>query len=327
MDSFSSGYKDWNNSAHLQEEADWNIPKRIVSLGSVNMKRTMKKFIILLAAGLLAVSCIINIGGGFVSVGYCTEEGIDYTEIREVGAFDAISTSLPCKVYFSQADKQEVRVESTEEFAGKVITEVEEGTLKLKMEEGRYPKLVLRVVISSPDIESLQTRGSGDIVHEGTLRVQGDLTVKTSGSGDIRMGVLEAKAFTTQGSGSGDIRLEGVSCADFSGSVSGSGDLNFVRVDCAGFKVSTAGSGDISLGNLTAKGNAEVRTSGSGNIRLSEVSVDGDMELKTVGSGDITVNGSCHDVKASTTGSGDISGNLSFGHIDSRSSGSGRVRL
>ena len=292
------------------------------------MKRTMKKLLVFLAAGLLAASCIINIGGiGAVSVGSCTEEGIDYTEIREVGAFDAISHSLPCKLYFSQADKQEVRVESTEEFAGKVITVVENGTLKLKLEEGRYPKLILRVVISSPDIESLQTHGSGDIVHAGTLRVKGDLEVKTHGSGDIRMGTIEAQAFTAHSSGSGDIRLDGVTCADFSGSVSGSGALNFGRIDCAGFKVSTAGSGDISLGSLTAKGKAEVRTSGSGDIRLSEVSVDGDMELKTVGSGDITVHGSCHDVQASTTGSGDISGNLSFGHIDSRSAGSGRVRL
>ena len=287
----------------------------------------MKKFFVFLAAGLLAVSCIINIGNGFVSVGECTEVGIDYTEVREVGSFNAISHSLPCKLYFSQADKQEVRVESTEEFAAKVITEVENGTLKLKMEEGRYPKLILRVVITSPDIESLQTHGSGDIVHEGALRVKGDLSVKAHGSGDIRMGTIEAKDFTTHSSGSGDIRFEGVSSADFSASVSGSGDLNFGRVDCAGFRVSTTGSGDITLTALVAKGNAEVRTSGSGNIRLSEVTVDGDMDLNTFGSGDIAVNGSCRDVKASTTGSGDISGNLSFGHIDARSSGSGRVRL
>lgn len=268
----------------------------------------MKKLLVFLAAGLLVASCVIRINGGsFVSVGNCTEEGIDYTEIREVGSFKAISHSLPCKLYFSLADKQEVRVESTEEFAGKVITEVENGTLKLKMEEGRYPKLILRVVITSPDIESLQTHGSGDIVHEGSLRVKGDLSVKTHGSGDIRMGTIEAKAFTAHSSGSGD--------------------LNFGRVDCAGFKVSTTGSGDITLASLTAKGKAEVRTTGSGDIRLSEVAVDADMELKSTGSGDISVNGSCHDIVASTTGSGDITGNLSFGHIDARSSGSGRVRL
>ena len=288
----------------------------------------MKKILVFLAAGLMAVSCIIRFNGsGFVSVGDCTEEGIDYTEVREVGAFNAISHDLPCNLYFSQADKQEVRVETTEELAPKVITVVENGKLTLKMEEGRYPKLILRVVVTSPDIESIQTHGSGDIIQEGALRVSGDLTVKTHGSGDVRMGAIDSKAFTAHSSGSGDVRFESVSGADFSATVSGSGDLSFGRVSCAGFKIATSGSGDISLGTVTAKGQAEVRTNGSGNIRLSEVAVDGDMELKTTGSGDISVNGSCRDVKASTTGSGNISGNLSFGHIDARSSGSGRVGL
>ena len=287
----------------------------------------MKKLVVFLAAGLMAASCIINIGNGFISVGNCTEEGIDYTEVREVGAFNAISHDLPCNLYFSQADKQEVRVETTEELAPKVITVVENGKLTLKMEEGRYPKLILRVVVTSPDIESIQTHGSGDIIQEGALRVSGDLTVKTHGSGDVRMGAIDSKAFTAHSSGSGDVRFESVSGADFSATVSGSGDLSFGRVSCAGFKIATSGSGDISLGTVTAKGQAEVRTNGSGNIRLSEVAVDGDMELKTTGSGDISVNGSCRDVKASTTGSGNISGNLSFGHIDARSSGSGRVGL
>ena len=289
----------------------------------------MKQLILIIAlllTALLAVSCIFHVNGGFY-VGGCTEEGIDYTENREVDPFRAISSDLPCKVYYSQADKQEVRVESTKEFAGKVITEVENGTLKLKMEEGTYAKLILRMVISSPDIESLQVHGSGDIVQEGALRVSGDLTVKTNGSGDIRMGTIESKAFTAHSSGSGDIRIESVSCADFSGSVSGSGDQHYSEVTCAGFKVSTTGSGDISIGSVKANGQAEARVSGSGDIRLQDVAIEGDIDLKTVGSGDITVNGSCHDVTASTSGSGDIAGDLTFGHIDARSSGSGRVRL
>ena len=211
------------------------------------MKRTMKKILVFLAAGLVAVSCIINIGGiGAVSVGSCTEEGIDYTEIREVGAFDAISHSLPCKLYFSQADKQEVRVESTEEFAGKVITEVENGTLTLKMEDGRYPKLILRVVITSPDIESLQTHGSGDIVHEGSLRVKGDLSVKTHGSGDIRLSEVTVDGnMELKSTGSGDMSVKG-SCHDVVASTPGSGDI----------------SGNLSFGHIDA------RSSGSGRVRL-----------------------------------------------------------
>ena len=67
------------------------------------MKRTMKKLLISLAAvgmtAALAVSCIINIGGnGSVWVGEYTEKGIDHTEVREVGHFRALASSLPANV-------------------------------------------------------------------------------------------------------------------------------------------------------------------------------------------------------------------------------------
>ena len=321
-----SGYKDWNNSAYLQEMARWIIPKRIVSLGSVNMKRTMKKLLLFLAAGLLAVSCVININGG-VFVGSCTEEGIDYTEVREVGPFRALSAGIPCNVYFEQADKQEVRVESTEEFAGKVITEVEDGTLKLKLEEGRYPKLILRMVITAPDIESLHLSGSGNLINEGGLRVGGDLALRVSGSGGLRMGDIESKDFSAHCSGSGSLRLPQVACAESTCSVSGSGSVRIGRMSCTGLEAGTSGSGSVNVDSLVSKGDVSARVSGSGRVRLEEVDVDGNMQLKTTGAGGITVNGSCHEVDATTSGSGSISGKLSDTNIRSQSSGSGRVRL
>ena len=270
------------------------------------MKQTMKKLLILLAAGLLAISCIVHIGG-MSWVGTCTEEGIDQVDIREVATFDAISSSLPCNVYYSQADKQEVRVESTLEFADKVITTVEDGTLKLKLEEGRYPKLILRVVVSSPAIEGLSVRGSGNLYVEDALRASKDLSLRVSGSGDIFAGDMDGKDITAHVSGSGSIRVG--------------------AVRCDGFEASTSGSGHADIETLTAKGGASARVSGSGGIRLHEVEVDGDMDLKSTGSGSIRVNGRCHDVTASTSGSGSISGELSYTSIRSSSSGSGHVNL
>lgn len=270
------------------------------------MKQTMKKLSILLAAGLLAVSCIINIGG-MTWVGTCTEEGIDYVDTREVATFNAISSSLPCNVYYSQADKQEVRVESTQEFADKVITTVEDGTLKLKLENGRYPKLILRVVISSPDIEGLSVSGSGNLYLEEALHASKDLNLRVSGSGDIAAADIDSK--------------------DFSARVSGSGSLRLASVACDGFEATTSGSGHIDLETLTAKDDATVGVSGSGSIRLHEVIVHGDMALKTSGSGSIYVNGSCGNVNATTSGSGSISGNLSRTSIHTHSSGSGHVNL
>ena len=288
----------------------------------------MKKLLIFLAAAAMAVSCIINFGGnGVVWVGECTEEGIDHTEVREVGHFRAVASSLPANVYYVQADKQEVRVESTEELAPKVLTTVEDGKLSLKLESGRYPKLILRVVVSSPDIEKLSVSGSGNLFQEGPMHASGALTLKVSGGGDILTGEIDSRDFTVQCSGSGSIRADKLACDDFDGKVSGSGNVRMGRISCDDFEAGVSGSGDFFVDKLTSTGGASVRVSGSGNVRLSEVAVDGNMDLKTGGSGDILVNGSCHDVTASTSGSGNITGNLKYDHISVKASGSGKVKL
>ena len=292
------------------------------------MKRTMKKLLILLATAVMAVSCIINFGGnGSVWVGEYTEEGIDHTEVREVGPFRAVASSLPANVYYVQADKQEVRVETTEELAPKVLTTVEDGKLSLKLESGRYPKLILRVVVSSPDIDMLSVSGSGNLIQEGPMRASGSLALKVSGSGDIRMGDIDSRDFTAQTSGSGSIRVDRLNSDDFDGKVSGSGTLTMGRVSCDEFVVSVSGSGDVFIDNLTAKESASVRVSGSGNVRLQDATVQDDMELRATGSGDIAVRGSCRDVSASTSGSGNISGNLTYKSISTKTSGSGKVNL
>ena len=296
------------------------------------MKRTMKKLLLFLAAvaltAAMAVSCIIRIGGnGVVWVGECTEEGIDHNEVREVGHFRAVASSLPANVYYVQADQQEVRVETTEELASKVQTTVEDGILSLKLEPGRYPKLILRVVVSSPDIEKLSVSGSGNLIQEGPLHASGSLALKVSGSGDIRTGEIDSQDFTAQCSGSGSIRVGALACDDFGGKISGSGTITMGRISCDDFEMGVSGSGDFLVDVLTSTGGASVRVSGSGNVRLKEATVDGNMDLKTGGSGDIFIKGSCRNVTATTSGSGNISGDLKYNHINVKSSGSGDVNL
>lgn len=288
------------------------------------------KYLILTVIGcLLAASCIINFSGSTTVFGDTTEDGIDYTEVREVGSFHSISSSLPCNIYFSQGDKREVRVESTEELAPKVLTTVENGTLKLKLEEGRYPKIILRMVITVPDVESIELHGSGSLIHEGTLQVSKDLSVKVFGSGDVRFGHIVCDDFDASASGSGDINIASLTASGkASVRVSGSGHARIQgEVAVRGMDLKSGGSGDIDLESVTASGNVSARTSGSGHIRLSEVNVEGDMDLKSSGSGDIFVHGSCRDITATTTGSGNISGNLSHAGMRVSSSGSGSINL
>ena len=288
----------------------------------------MKYFLLILIGCLLVASCIVHIGGSSI-VGYCTEDGIDFVEVREVGKFRALSSSLPCNVYFSQSAKQEVRIETTEEFASKVLTVVEDGTLKLKLEDGNYPKLILRIVISAPEIEGIAIRGSGNLIHEGLLQVDNNLNVSVSGSGDMQFGRISCRDFYATTTGSGNIGITSLAAGSTSARVSGSGNISIpgpVTVD-GSMELSVSGSGDIDIETVTASGNASFRTTGSGDICLRDAAFEGDMDLKSSGSGDIVVNGSCRDVNASTSGSGNISGNLSHAGIHVHSTGSGDVVL
>ena len=290
----------------------------------------MKQLLIALAACLLAVSCIFsyNSNGNVTVLGGCTENGIDYTDIREVAPFKALIFRIPCNLYYVQADKQEVRVETTEDFAGKVLTDVDGGTLDIHLQEGTYKRLVLRIVVSSPDIESIQVKGSGNMIHEGVLRSSGDLTLRTSGSGDVRTGDIVCAGFNGKTSGSGSLRMGNISCTAFSGAISGSGALQVGNVSgTSSFTITSSGSGSVRFDSLSTEGDVSARISGSGRAVFDQVTVGGDMDLSTTGSGHIKVNGTCRNVSASTSGSGSISGDLSYEKLKQREAGSGRVNL
>lgn len=269
----------------------------------------MKNLFLALAACSMAVSCVLNFSDndGVHITGGCTEEGIDYSEVREVGPFSAISCGLPCNVYYVQAEAQEVRVETTREFVDTVLTTVQDGMLSIKLQEGHYDHPVLRVIVESPDIESIHISGNGHLIHEGTLYSTLNLNLRISGSGSIRTGDIVSDGFTGKCSGSGFLQTGNITCNRFSATVSGSGS--------------------VQVGGLSTEGYVTVRTSGSGTIRLDQVSVGRDMELKTSGSGGIQVNGNCRNVSASVSGSGHISGNLSYDTLQTSGSGSGRVAL
>ena len=291
----------------------------------------MKYLLPALVTCLLAVSCVFTYrsGSGNVTVlGGCTEEGIDYTDIRDVAPFKALVFRIPCNLYYVQADKQEVRVETTEDFVGKVLTDVEGGTLDIHLQDGTYPRLVLRVVVSSPDIASIQVKGSGNMIHEGVLRSSGDLTLRTSGSGYVHTGDIVCTEFDGKSSGSGSLKLGNVTCTTFSGATTGSGALQVGNVSgTSSFSVTSSGSGSVRFESLSTEGDVSVRISGSGRAVFDQVTVGGDMDLGTTGSGDIKVNGSCRNVSASTSGSGTISGVLSYENLKQREAGSGRVKL
>lgn len=225
-------------------------------------------------------------------------------EERQVKEFDGIRNTCPFDVYYEQSDEQYVIVEGDEEYFDNLHTTVSHGVLEIKIDPARYRNVRLRVKIGSPDITLLSMAGSGSIQCPRNIVVDGDLTLKLAGSGDLI--------------------AERIKCSDISITVAGSGDINLASIEADDVSMSVAGSGDLDAVRLKAN-NLSMSLAGSGDIEIVNANIDEDLYASISGSGDISVSGHARNVTAKVAGSGDISGRLSYDHISKSRAGSGDI--
>jgi len=206
---------------------------------------------------------------------------------RHLSGFSAVDLAGPFDVYITQGSAESVKVEAPADMLDKVLTEVNNGVLKVytKHEDwnwgnwwGHHKKIV--VYVSAKDLNSINISGSGDIYFKEGITTN-SLKLRISGSGDM-LGRVDVKTLESSISGSGDMKL------------SGRADNSTVRV---------VGSGDFTARNLVTD-NSEVRVSGSGD---AEINASEKVDAAVVGSGDVRYTGAAKSVSSSKSGSGDIS--------------------
>lgn len=171
---------------------------------------------------------------------------------------------------------------------------IDGDTLFISMKSGYYDTIVTygetpTIFITNKTLKDVSTSGSGDFSINGNLSVNDSgFSYRNSGSGDFKACKIKTKReVTLSTSGSGDIELEGAESTIFMAHISGSADVDCGEVKtkiCAieikgsgdvrisgttdSVEFSIAGSGDIDAGNLKAKtGKASV--AGSGDIRCN----------------------------------------------------------
>ena len=240
-------------------------------------------------------------------IGGCTEVGCDYSEERSLQEFDAVSTSGTYNVHYVQSRSSKVVVEGKKEFVSQLITEVSGKTLRIKLKDGTYKGLVLKVTVYSPVLDGIRISGSGNFIEHGPHHSTGNIDFSLSGSGGLK--------------------AESIDCKSFSAKISGSGSINVPSVKGTDLNFRISGSGSVNVGSARAGGNMSMSFSGSGSGKVDKADVTGTLDLSISGSGNIDVNGRVGSVTARTSGSGNIHGNLKYGSIDTHTSGSGRVRF
>lgn len=225
--------------------------------------------------------------------------------------FDAIVSKGFVDVVFTQSDEDddfEVRGHLPENLLPKMTIEVSGGTLYISMKPGSYENIVVNgesptIYITNKNLKDVSASGSGDFTVNGDLIAPDGFTVRSSGSSDIKCGVIRAdkKDVTVSTSGSGDIEMAGVEAYIFMVHISGSAD-----VDC--------GTAQTKICSIDIKGSGDVKISGNTDSVNFAIS----------GSGDIDAGGfKAETGKASVAGSGDIRCNVE--RLSDRVRGSGDI--
>ena len=185
-------------------------------------------------------------------------------EIREAQDFNRVNFSIPGTLEIEQGDHEGLILMGDKDDLEKIVTKVEDGTLKIKKVKGsaKLTKDVTAKLVVK-ELKELSVNGSGDVIFNTTFKA-GEFEMNISGSGDIKCDRLLVNELEINIAGSGDMDLGGEVDTDFEISIAGSGDVNAPDLKAASVEVSIAGSGDAVV---WATDELETSIAGSGSVR------------------------------------------------------------
>ena len=227
---------------------------------------------------------------------------------RNCSTFTSIENKTPCNVFYKQGETIKVSVVAPQEQVDKINTYVEDGVLKIEMEDNTFIKETknVKINVESPSIESITLIGSGNITAQDMINTSGkDLSLSVKGSGVLKMKKLE--------------------CNEMNVNISGSGNAELGSISASSVNVETNGSGNASLGGMKINKKLAVVINGSGNTSVSGKADVVNVEIH--GSGNVTGKVDCDNVTATIKGSGDVklSGEIKAHYTTV--TGSGRVTI
>lgn len=236
----------------------------------------MHKYIFFLAGVLMLMpSCRYRHGR------HISGNGPTVTEMRNITGFTGVETRGSINIIVSQGSYS-VKVESDQSLLQYIETVVENGRLIVRFRNdvsiGDYHDA--EVYVSAPELNTFETRGSGNIKGEEKISDKNKISVIVSASGDIEL-KLDCPVIETKTHGSGGIKLDGESKNIFC-EVNASGD-----VEASGLKAETA----------------KVSIHGSGN---AEVFASESLDAEIFASGDVHYKGEPK-ITSSVHGSGEVS--------------------
>jgi len=227
------------------------------------MKTTAIAFLMLMLAS-------VNV---FAQREHVTGNGTIKKETRTASSFKSISASGSFNVYITPGTSSNIEIEADENILPYIVTEVEDGELKLHWKKGYdvKPSQKIAVNVSMAEVKELAASGSGGFYSKGTLKGE-KVDIGISGSVIIDMD-LKADKLEVGVSGSTKILLKGdVPKVEYG--ISGSASVDALALKSQDVEVGVSGSGDLAVNvekklDISVSGGAKVRYKGNPSINQS----------------------------------------------------------
>ena len=127
------------------------------------------------------------------------------TDLRALPACDGVRLATIGVLTVQLGDRYECEIQADDNLLRHFITEIEDGVLTIKTENGisMRTRSKVRYTVTVPSLRSLRTSSSGDIV--APLLSADEFSLGSSSSGDIRIKGIKARKVELHSSSSGDL--------------------------------------------------------------------------------------------------------------------------
>lgn len=209
----------------------------------------------------------------------------DSRQTRKVSEFHGITVSSGIDLYLTQKDIQEVKVEAEEEDMEYLVTEVEDGILKIYMKDRSVFNFnwssTRKVYVSFRNLDKLEASAGSDVYSQSVLNL-GKLELHASSGSDIKL-ELTATDVNAESSSGSDIQLKGK--ADY-------------------IQVSASSGSDINAADFVSK-RCNANVSSGSDIR---VNVTDELDANASSGGDIAYSGNPTRKNINESSGGDVHG-------------------
>jgi Putative auto-transporter adhesin, head GIN domain len=209
-------------------------------------------------------------------------------QTRGVKGFHSIRVSSGIDLYLSQGHEEAVAVSASDsKYRDRIITEVEDGVLKIYMENHgvhwNWGNLKLKAYVSFTSLDRLGASGGSDVFIENTVKVE-KLDIVLSGGSDLK-GKVDIRDLSFNLSGGSDVEISGKT-ATLHVEASGGSDFHGYELmaDVCNIRASGGSDANITVNkelNADASGGSDIYYKGSGVVK----------EVRSSGSGSVSKKG------------------------------------